>query len=153
MKFSTKSVYGLKAMLYLADSYRQRAVSASQIAKEEGLSAAYLEQILHLLKKKQWVKSLRGPSGGYVLSKKPSDVHVGSVLRDLEGERPAAKKVPDRASRTPNTAALAALMFWDRLARQYAEWLDAATLESLLLEARKLQKRDSARSERHHFSI
>ncbi len=153
MKFSTKSVYGLKALLYLADSYHQRAVPASQIAKEENISPAYLEQILHQLKKKQWVKSMRGPAGGYVLAKNPADVRLGAILRDLEGPNGAAKKAPERSAKAPNTAGLAALIFWDRLARQYAEWLDTATLKGLLEDARKLQKRDPGAAGRMHFSI
>ena len=83
MKFSTKSTYGLKAILYLADRYGESAITVSQISKEEKISAPYLEQILNKLKKKHWVKSMRGPHGGYVLTTKPSEIRVFSVLEAL----------------------------------------------------------------------
>ena len=80
MKFSTRTLYGLKAILVLASRYGEGSLPVSQIARKEGISIAYLEQILHALKRKGVVKSLRGPQGGYVLAKKPSDITLQSLL-------------------------------------------------------------------------
>ena len=143
MKFSTRATYGLKALLYLADQFGQRAVSASQIAREEGISAPYLEQILHRLKKKQWVKSLRGPTGGYVLAAHPSEIKIGPVLRDLEdnGRKPRAERTP--APRKLNTPGTAAALFWSKLEKQFAQLLDSTSLKQLVDEARTHQKTHS----------
>ncbi|HTL70545.1 MAG TPA: Rrf2 family transcriptional regulator, partial [Candidatus Eisenbacteria bacterium] len=73
MKFSTRTLYGLKAVLVLAGRYGEGSLPVSQIARKEHLSVAYLEQILNGLKRKGFVKSVRGPQGGYVLAKKPSE--------------------------------------------------------------------------------
>ena len=154
VKFSTRATYGLKALLYLAQAYHERAVSASQIAKEEGLSPAYLEQILHLLKKKQWVKSLRGPSGGYVLARKPSEVRIGPVLRDLEGKSAVRSKARARGPAVSgNAPSIAAAIFWERAQREYAELLDKPTLKALLDEARELQKQSPASARKLNFNI
>ena len=153
MMFSTRATYGLKALLYMAHLYSERAVSASQIAKEEGLSAAYLEQILHQLKKKQWIKSLRGPAGGYVLAKKPSEIKIGSVLRDLEGKKMIGTHAAKNSKAgNSNTVTLASDLFWNKVNRQVAEILDSATLRSLIDESHKFQK-TAAGSERLHFNI
>ena len=155
MKFSTRATYGLKALLYLAQAYHERAVSASQIAKEEGLSASYLEQILHLLKKKQWVKSLRGPSGGYVLARRPSEIRIGPVLRDLEGKGTASSgRAKARGTALPDNApSIAAAIFWERTQREYAELLDKPTLKALLDEARELQKQSPTSARKFNFNI
>ena len=60
MHFSTKATYGLKAALHLAHLHGQRAVSAAQISRSEAIPVPFLEQILLLLKRKRWVRSLRG---------------------------------------------------------------------------------------------
>ena len=151
MKFSTRATYGLKALLYLANQYGQRAVSVSQIAKEEGISASYLEQILHRLKKKQWIKSLRGPSGGYVLAKKPSDIKIGPLLYDLEGTPRSGRRVSS-VQGPVSVPAHAASLFWKKLSDQNSQLLDKTTLRELIDEARSTQK-IPARGSKFSFSI
>lgn len=146
MRFSTRATYGLKALLYLANHYSERAVSVSQIAKEEGISAQYLEQILHRLKKRQWIKSLRGPAGGYVLAQKPSEIKVGPVLRDLEGRKSDGQARPKAAkpAQTGNIPSLAAGLFWERLLQQHAQYLDNMSLKELIDDARRVEKSRSS---------
>ena len=72
MKLSTKSTYGLRAMLNIALKKSGGAVSITDIAKSEGISVTYLEQLLNILKHKGLLQSIRGPKGGYVLSRKAS---------------------------------------------------------------------------------
>src|SRR3990167_5310089 len=84
MKFSTRTLYGLKAILVLASRHGEGSMVVSQIAKKEGISVPYLEQILNALKKKGFVKSVRGPQGGYVLSRKPSEISLRLLFYALE---------------------------------------------------------------------
>ena len=84
MKFSTRTLYGLKAVLVLAGRFGEGSLSVSQIAKKECISVAYLEQILNALKKKGLVKSVRGPQGGYVLSQKPSEISLDKLFYALQ---------------------------------------------------------------------
>ena len=136
MKFSTRATYGLKAMLYLAERYGESAVSISQIAQDEKISAAYLEQILSRIKQEGWVKSARGPRGGYVLAVKPSELKVGALLSAL-GEDVLVKRVPEpparRARPIPHAAAE---LFWRRLSDGFAQALDRVSLEELIQSAR-----------------
>lgn len=86
MKLSTKGRYGLMAMHYLAENAREYPVPLRQIALDEGLSEAYLEQLFSLLKKKDLVVSVRGPQGGYSLGRDPEEISIGEIILALEGE-------------------------------------------------------------------
>ncbi|WP_437130444.1 RrF2 family transcriptional regulator [Peptostreptococcus russellii] len=86
MKLSTKGKYGLKAMFELALSSNGEPISLKHIAKEQGISDQYLEQIFSLLKKAGLVKSVRGAQGGYYISKDLNEITVADILRVLEGD-------------------------------------------------------------------
>lgn len=149
MKFSTRTLYGLKAVLVLAARYGEGSLAVSQIAKKEGISVAYLEQILNALKKKGFVKSVRGPQGGYILAKKPADIGLKSLFYALEGsdwfgEGPAGQ---DQANETAQASAI----FWKKLRASLEEGLDRSSLKDLMDEAR-LRKKTKAAS-RHTFHI
>ena len=66
MRLSTRSTYGMRALVELALAAGRGPVSATAIAKRQDLSVAYLEQLLHRLKTHGLVTSIRGPRGGYV---------------------------------------------------------------------------------------
>lgn len=85
MKLSTRSTYGLRALVELAMTAGHGPVSASTIAKRQDLSVAYLEQLLHRLKKHRLVTSVRGPRGGYVLANDPARVTMAEVVAALDG--------------------------------------------------------------------
>ena len=85
MKFSTRTTYGLRALISLADNYKNKAISLSFISKKENISLGYLEQIFAKLKKANIVKSEKGINGGYLLSKKPNKITVFDIISSLEG--------------------------------------------------------------------
>lgn len=86
MKLSTKGRYGLRAMLELGINANIEALSIKKISERQGISENYLEQIIATLKKHGFVKSTRGPKGGYSLKKNPDEISVGDILRVLEGD-------------------------------------------------------------------
>jgi Rrf2 family protein len=88
MKFSTRTTYGLRAMIVLARAYKnkQGALSLPQIAQAEELSQGYLERIFAQLKKNKLVIAEKGKSGGYVLVRDPKKIEVLSVVEALEGD-------------------------------------------------------------------
>lgn len=85
MRLSTRSIYGLRALVELGLEAGRGAVSATAIATSHDLSVAYLEQLLHRLKKHGLVTSIRGPKGGYLLAKEPERISVGQIVRVLDG--------------------------------------------------------------------
>lgn len=85
MKISTKGRYALRLMLVLAMENGGAPLSIKDIAKNQDISEKYLEQIISLLNKAGYVKSIRGAQGGYVLKMQPSEYTVGMILRTTEG--------------------------------------------------------------------
>ena len=85
MRLSTRSTYGMRALVELALAGGRGPVSAAFIAKRQDLSVAYLEQLLHRLKKQGLVSSIRGPRGGYVLAKEPHRITMSEIVRILDG--------------------------------------------------------------------
>ncbi len=86
MKFSTRTTYGLRAMINLADSYGQGSIALSRIAKDEEISLGYLERLFASLKKAKLIKSEKGAAGGYTLSKAPNKINVFDIVKSLEGK-------------------------------------------------------------------
>jgi Rrf2 family protein len=86
MIFSTRSTYGLRAMINLAKHEKFSSVSLAIIAKEENISLKYLERLFASLKKARLVKAIKGASGGYSLSKKAKQINIYDIIIALEGE-------------------------------------------------------------------
>ena len=85
MKLSTKSRYGTRMIMDLAQHYGQGAIQLGEIANRQKVSLKYLEQIIRPLKKAGFVKSFRGAKGGHILNKPPEEITVGEVVGLLEG--------------------------------------------------------------------
>jgi len=85
MKLSTKGRYGVAAMYDLALHYGQGPISLKSVAQRQEISEHYLEQLMGILRKAGYVKSIRGSQGGYSLTKAPSEVSVGDIIRVMEG--------------------------------------------------------------------
>ena len=85
MKFSTRTTYGLRAMIQLGRKWRQGSLSLSNIAREEKISQAYLERLFAKLKKAGLVIAEKGASGGYALNKDPRQIIVYDIIKPLEG--------------------------------------------------------------------
>ena len=84
MKLSTRSRYGTRLMLDMAQHYNHGPLHLTGIAQRQGISVKYLEQIIIPLKRAQLVKSVRGPKGGHILAKPPEAITVGEIVALLE---------------------------------------------------------------------
>jgi len=85
-QLSTKGRYGLRLMFQLALKYGQGPVFLKDIAQAENLTIKYLEHIVPLLKAAKLIRSVRGPHGGYQLTKDPGDITLKIILKNLEGD-------------------------------------------------------------------
>lgn len=85
MMITTKGRYGTRFLLDLAINSSGTAVSLRDVAKRQGISDKYLEQIVPLLSRAGFIRSVRGAQGGYMLLHKPEEINLGDVLRALEG--------------------------------------------------------------------
>lgn len=85
MKLSTRSRYGTRMMVDLAENYDKGPIRIANIAKRQGISVKYLEQLIIPMKQANFIKSLRGPKGGHMLAKPPDQITIGEIVKTLEG--------------------------------------------------------------------
>ncbi len=86
MLISTRSRYGLRALVQIARSEGKKALSLAEIAKIEDIPIRYLEQIFGKLRTAKIVAGRRGPGGGYKLCREAIDISLLEVIRVLETE-------------------------------------------------------------------
>jgi Rrf2 family protein len=85
MKLSTRTRYGVRAIIELAQFEGKRPLQLKTIADRQDISVKYLEQLMGLLRAAGFVRSVRGSRGGYILGRQPEQIKVGEVFRCLEG--------------------------------------------------------------------
>ena len=135
MKLSTRSTYGMRALVELGLAAGRGPLSAALIAKQQDLSLAYLEQLLHRLKIHGVVTSVRGPKGGYLLAREPDQITVAQIVQILDGYAVMQDgKVKDAQRHAQRIAHAVFRCVHERLARS----LDQVTLKDLCDEAREL---------------
>ncbi|MCE2404604.1 MAG: Rrf2 family transcriptional regulator [Dehalococcoidia bacterium] len=88
MKVPMKVDYGVRALVELASHQGDRPIQTSEIAARQSIPEAYLDQLMTTLHKFGLIRSRRGPSGGHILAKDPSDINLGMVMATLEGNTP-----------------------------------------------------------------
>ena len=86
MKLTAKSEYACLAMIALAEEFDSgRLMTITEISGEKGIPKKFLEQILLILKRGGYVRSRKGPTGGYTLAKKPEEICVAEIIRLMDG--------------------------------------------------------------------
>ncbi len=85
MKLSTRTRYGMRAIIELAENDRKDPLRLKVIAQRQDISAKYLEQLMVMLKSAGFVRSIRGAKGGYVLAKAPNQIKLSDIFHCLEG--------------------------------------------------------------------
>lgn len=136
MKISTRGRYGVRLLIDLAErrSTEQggaEIVTLSEIGERQHISVRYLEQVAVLLRRAGYIRSLKGPAGGFSLIRAPETITVGEVLRILEGDilivdPPAPGEKESPLQRCIRTA------IYDRLNARIARLLDTTTIASII---------------------
>jgi len=142
MQLSTKGRYAVRAMFDLSFYSKGEPVPLSRISEREEISLHYLEQLFNKLRKGGVVESVRGPSGGFRLARKPSEITIEEVIRIVEGpivpvacmEHKDKHKVCHRAEKCVT------FILWKRLGKSITGFLSSITLQDLVDEARELME-------------
>lgn len=137
MKISTKGRYALRLMVDLAMTEDDNFVSLKDIAARQKISAKYMEQVIALLKNADLVNSVRGPRGGYRLSKKPEDYIVGEILRLTEGSLAPVACIADDPVYCDRCDGCATVELWRKLNLAIDQVVDNITLADLVATQRK----------------
>lgn len=127
MKVSTRARYGLRGLFDIAYHNLGRPTHVKDIARRQGVTPRYLEQIFQILKKVGIVSAQRGPRGGYFLARPPEDITVGDVVRATEGPI----KFTGNDGEAPPPTAKTAVDVWDDLAADIERLCDAISLADL----------------------
>lgn len=132
MKISTKGRYALRLMLDLASSPCDTPVSLKDIAKRQGISDKYLEQIISILNKAGYVKSVRGAQGGYMLKNTPSKYTVGMILRLTEGSLAPVACIDDDEIECEKKDSCVTSIVYKRINNAVNEVVDSITLSDMV---------------------
>ena len=133
MMISTRGRYALRVMIDLAEHIDEGYIPLQTIAKRQGISEKYLEQIIGRLSKAGLVQSARGAQGGYKLTKAPSECTVGEILRVLEGDlAPVACAASVHPALCPRLDDCVTTEVWRRIGEAINNVVDNITLADLL---------------------
>lgn len=134
MRITNKSSYSIEAMYYLAQKYSvSEPVSISNISKNEHISRTFLEQIFKKLKEAKLVKSVRGPKGGYLLSRPPGKINIIQILFAVEEPiGPTVCVEENYKSICTKHANCAQKKIWEKLRIYMINFLKNTTLEDLI---------------------
>ena len=137
MNISTKGRYALRLMLDIAVYGADKNVSIRDTAKRQNISVKYLEQIVSVLVRVGYLKSIRGAQGGYRLSKKPADYTVGDILRITEGSLAPVACLEDEVNQCPRVEQCPIVSVWEGLYNTINNYVDSITLEDMINENMK----------------
>jgi Rrf2 family protein len=143
---SKKTQYGLKAMQALGRRYREGPVLIGTLAREESIPLKFLETILLDLKSHGLLESRLGRKGGYSLSRPPSTVTIGSIIRIIEGPLaplPCASETAYKpCAECTDVESCGTRIIMREVRDAMSEVLDRTTLADLLrrVEARRVEQ-------------
>ena len=135
MKLTSKGRYAVMAMADLAKINNDQPTSLTEISLRQGISISFLEQIFLKLKKSNLVKSSRGPSGGYVLSKPPEEIKLLSIINAVD-EKIKTLKCRKESKRGCNHKSIKCIThnLWDDLETHINKFFEDNTLNDILFK-------------------
>ena len=133
MKLTSKGRYAVMALVDLARFDSINPVSLRDISLRQGISLDYLEQIFSKLKKSKIVHSIRGTQGGYVLSKKPTEIKLTNIFHavDEKVKTVQCKKDSKKGCNGKSTKCVTHNL-WDELEKHINTFFEKKSLEDLV---------------------
>ena len=129
IKLTTKGQYAIQAMIDIAihSSKSTKPISLREIAKNQAIALPFLEQIGIKLRRSGLVKSLRGPSGGYILNKDKKQISLADIIESVEG--------PINVTPSANNNFEVTIELWKKLNRSILTMLKSISLEDLYYDS------------------
>ena len=131
MRLTTRTTYGLRAIVELAQSYNRKPLKRKEISDKQDIPEAYLLNILLTLKTAGIIGSIRGPEGGYILNRPPSFIRLGEVVEVLDGQIDPVGCInnSDKCSKIDNCLTK---NVWIKLRELEHDFLYSVTLEDII---------------------
>ena len=131
MKLSTRARYGIRAISELAENHGKGPLQIKAIARRQGISVKYLEQLMAILKSAGFIKSIRGSRGGYILAKAPNQIKLSDVFNAFEGPVATVECVENK-SYCARTADCVTRQVWVQVQQAIENILQSITLQDLV---------------------
>ena len=131
MKISTKGRYALRFMIDLVQHGSDSYTSLKDVIARQDISPKYLEQIATALGKAGLIQSVRGPQGGYRLSRAPEEYTIGDILRPIEGDFACVSCLENTPNLCPRYENCTVVHFWEGLHKVILDYLNSTTLKEL----------------------
>lgn len=132
MKLSTKGRYAVMAMTDLAAQGDRRAVALAEIAARQEISLAYLEQLFARLRRKGLVESVRGPGGGYRLSRAARETSVAEVVHAVDEPMRTTRCVKAERGCMKGGGRCQTHALWDEMGVRIEDYLSSVTLDDVV---------------------
>lgn len=142
MKISTKGRYALRMMCDMAIHNDGSAIPLKDIANRQNISVKYLEQIVILLSRAGFVKSVRGAQGGYKLAYSPDKYTVGMILRLTEGSLAPVACLDDEVNQCSRASECMTLFVWEKLYAAICNTVDNITIEDIINHSKAIFDND-----------
>ena len=135
MKLTSKGRYAVMAMADLAKIDTDKPTNLTEISLRQGISISFLEQIFLKLKKSNLVKSSRGPSGGYLLTKSPEEIKLSSIIKAVD-ERVRTLGCKRESKKGCNGKSIKCIThkLWDDLENHINKFFEENTLNDILFK-------------------
>ncbi len=143
MKISTKGRYALRMMVEFA-LHKGSPCKINQVSRSQHISEKYLEQIVSKLHKANYVKSIRGASGGYILCKDPKDYSVGEILRATEGSLAPSSCLDKDADKCYRDNVCVTQRLFRKIEEAVNQVVDNISLEDLVNDELDIRNRQKA---------
>ena len=131
MMISTKGRYALRVMIDLAERDPAVYTPLRDIAERQNISEKYLESILKVLIRKNYLVGLRGKGGGYKLTQTPEHYTVGSILKVTEGSLAPVSCLAEDSNSCKNASDCKTLPMWKRLDKMIDGFFEGITLADI----------------------
>lgn len=139
MRMSTKAQSAVTATLSLALHYKDGPLNVADLSEEQGISVSYLEQLFAYLRRGGLVQGVRGPGGGYILTRPASDISLADIVAAVDGADESRRRTGLGLSQDHNPTA----EMWDDLSKVFYDFLKGITLEDVV-RRNKLQSGEPA---------
>lgn len=137
MKISTKGKYGIIALIDLVINSEYGSVTLKAISERQNISERYLEQVFSLLRKSDLIIGKKGAQGGYTLSKYPSEITIGEILRSLEGN---LLLIDVKDCESSDVEGFVNRTVWSEINKKINDYFESITLEEVVNKYKKQEQ-------------
>ena len=143
MKLTSKGRYAVMAMADLANVKDMKTTNLTEISLRQGISISFLEQIFLKLKKNNLVRSSRGPTGGYSLTRSPEEIKLSSIIKAVDEKvKTVGCKKESKKGCTGKSIKCITHNLWDDLETHINNFFEKNTLKDIIYRTAKNQQKE-----------